>query len=373
MRGMFEQRSGALWRGRRDRGHPSGATMVRPFASRPMIRRLDRLARLGAFVLAMSSACQVAAPVGPRTTLDSIEDRERFEPLTEPPCSYCSTQNRKGLIQDDDRAVAWLRGDHNGGAIPIRLFLSAPRVVNDTYGLFFFDPDAGCVAAYQKDYGYRFHGWLRGAMVAEGPDGTLWHALSGMAFAGPRQGQKLVRIPSLVTDWGYWMILHPESTTYDLFDGERYDSAAVPAKMSSEARDTMGMVDWRLSPTAEILGVEVGARTLAVPLPTAEERACIRAELAGTSFAVFWYKPTRTAVAFRDVIDGKRHTFRADAVSPETAPFQDAETGTRWTLAGRAVDGPLKGRELEWVSSIQCRWFAWVAQYPTTTVHESSP
>src|SRR5215472_18333259 len=64
-----------------------------------------------------------------------------YKSLTEPPCSYVSTQNRKGLIRNDDRVIAWIRGAHNGGAFPLRLFLSGPRVVNDTYGLFFYDPD----------------------------------------------------------------------------------------------------------------------------------------------------------------------------------------------------------------------------------------
>src|SRR5687767_6275257 len=63
-----------------------------------------------------------------------------FVPLTEPPCSYCSTEHRKGLIHDDDLVLAWIRGAHNGGAIPVRHFLAGPRVINDTYGLFFYDP-----------------------------------------------------------------------------------------------------------------------------------------------------------------------------------------------------------------------------------------
>src|SRR5262245_11415019 len=57
-----------------------------------------------------------------------------FKSLTEPPCSYCSTQNRKNVIRADDRVIAWVRGDHNGGAAPVRLFLAGPRVLNDTYG-----------------------------------------------------------------------------------------------------------------------------------------------------------------------------------------------------------------------------------------------
>src|SRR5437867_3896012 len=111
-----------------------------------------------------------------------------FHSLTEPPCSYASTQNRKGFVRSDDRVIAWLRAVHNGGAIPIRHFLAAPRVINDTYGLFFYDADGGYVAAYTKDYGYEFYGWRGGVMVVKGKDGTLWSALSGR-HRGPPEGQ----------------------------------------------------------------------------------------------------------------------------------------------------------------------------------------
>src|SRR5262245_60014270 len=80
----------------------------------------------------------------------TLEKPGLFQPLTEPPCSYCSPQNRKGLIRGDDPVIAWIRGDHNGGAAPLRHFLAGTRVVNDTYGLFFYDPDGGYVAAYKK-------------------------------------------------------------------------------------------------------------------------------------------------------------------------------------------------------------------------------
>ena len=100
-----------------------------------------------------------------------------------------------------------------------------------------------------------------------------------------------------------------------------------------------------------------------------KERACYRDTVGGQKVAVFWYQLTQSAVAFSARLGEQELTFKADAISPETAPFKDAETGTRWTLAGRGVDGPLKGRELTWVNSVQCRWYAWVAEYPQTSVH----
>jgi len=294
----------------------------------------------------------------------------KFTALTEPPCSYCSTQDRKQLIADDDPVIAWIRAAHNGGAIPLRHFLAGPRVVNDTYGLFFYDPDGGYVSAFPKDYGFTFHGWRRGVMVARSEDGTLWSALSGRAFAGPRSGQRLERIPSLRTLWGHWLMLHPESTAYDLFDGKRYKVTELPTTMSDEAKRTMGEVDKRLDPMATVMGVRIGDASLAFALDGLPERACLVDKVAGRyNVAVFWYAPTRSAVSFSAVLDERKFDFFADPVSPETAPIKDRQTETRWTLAGRGVDGPLKGKELRWVDGVQCRWYAWVAEYPKTEIH----
>ena len=292
-----------------------------------------------------------------------------FQSLTEPPCSYCSTENRKGFVGEKERVLAWIRGAHNGGAVPLRHFIAAPRVINDTYGLFFYDPDGGYVGAFRKDYGYEFYGWRGGVMVVKGKDGTLWSALTGIAFEGPQKGQRLERIPSLMTDWGHWLMLHPESTAYNLFDGKKYPLAELPAQITPEAKETMGKLDSRLDPLANVLGVEAGGLTQAYPLDGAGERACFMDEPGGASIAVFWYQPTLSAVAFSAKLGDRKLTFFADDISPETAPFKDKETNTRWTLAGRAVDGPLKGQELSWVPSVQCRWYAWAAEYPGTGVY----
>jgi len=292
-----------------------------------------------------------------------------FESLTEPPCSYCSTESRKGFVKPDERVIAWVRGAHNGGAIPLRQFIAAPRVINDTYGLFFYDPDGDYVSAFTQDYGYEFYGWRGGVMVVKGKDGTLWSALTGIAFDGPKKGQRLERIPSMMTDWAYWLMLHPESTAYNLFDGKKYRLAELPGELSAEAKDSIGKVDSRLLPLANVLGVEVGGNTKAYPLDGPGERACFTDEVADQSVAVFCYRPTRSAIAYNSRLEGRKLTFYADNISPETAPFKDRETGTRWTLAGRGVDGPLRGQELQWVRSLQCRWFAWSGEYPATEVY----
>jgi len=292
-----------------------------------------------------------------------------FKSLTEPPCSYCSTEQRKNFVRPDDRVVAWIRGPHNGGAIPLRHFLAMPRVINDTYGLFFYDPDGGYVSVFKKDNGYEFQGWRGGVMVVKGRDGTLWSALTGIAFDGPQKGHRLERTPSMVTEWAHWLMLHPESTAYDLFDGKKYPMGELPETLSADAKKNMGKVDPRLEPLALVMGVEANGATEAFPIETAKERHCYTDKVGGEPVAVFWYGPTKSAVTFSARLDDRLLTFYADESSPETAPFKDKETGTRWTLAGRGVDGPLRGRELTWVNSVQCRWYAWAAEWPKTQVY----
>ena len=300
---------------------------------------------------------------------ERIDKPGHFDALTEPPCSYCSTQHRKGFTGTDERVIAWIRAAHNGGAIPIKPFLSKTRIINDTYGLFFHDTDGGYVTAFEKDYGYTFQGWRRGVMLVRGPDGTIWSALSGRGIEGPQTGKRLNRVPNFMTTWGHWLMLHPESTAYDLFDGQRYESAEWSTGIGPEARNTMGEVDPRLPATASVIGVEGKKSSKAYPLEVSEERACIMDELDGERYAVFWYAPTKSAVVFNARLGDRELNFYADGISPDTAPFKDRETGTRWTLAGRGVDGPLRGKELDWMPSVQCRWYAWAAEYPDTLVH----
>ena len=312
-----------------------------------------------------------AAVIPVNTSAEELKDlqRQTAQSITEPPCSYCSTQHLKSFISNDDRVIAWLRAAHNGGAFPLRHFLSGPRVVNDTYGLFFYDPMGQYVAAYQKDYGYELFGSRRGVMIVKGRDGTLWSALTGKAISGPQTGKRLKRIPSLVTDWGYWLMLHPESTTYDLFDGKKYETHPLSETISERDRVLFGNTDERLSATSVILGVEFDSTQKAYSLSGLPARACVLDEVNGQPIAVFWYAATKTAVAFDRRVEGQTLTFYADEISPESAPFKDKETGTRWTVAGRGIDGPLRGKELSWVNSIQCRWHAWSVEYPETQVY----
>src|SRR5947209_2844045 len=115
---------------------------------------------------------------------------DAFETLVNPKCSHCRDEAaRRADLTAGDRALCWTRGYSDGGAIPIRFFLAAHRVVSDSYGVFVYDPDAGYARGFAPSYEFRFHGWRNGVMVMRHADGTLFSCLSGVAFDGPRKGE----------------------------------------------------------------------------------------------------------------------------------------------------------------------------------------
>jgi hypothetical protein len=48
----------------------------------------------------------------------------------------------------------------------------------------------------------------------------------------------------------------------------------------------------------------------------------------------------------------------------------DEQTGSRWDITGRAVEGQLTNWTLTWIDSVQVKWFAWSAEYPATSIYE---
>lgn len=69
---------------------------------------------------------------------------------------------------------------------------------------------------------------------------------------------------------------------------------------------------------------------------------------------------------FRPEIDGRSLTFVRDG--GESAPIRDRETGSTWSIAGRAIDGELEGSQLEPVVHGDHFWFAWAAFTPDTEI-----
>jgi hypothetical protein len=310
-----------------------------------------------------------------------IEQPDAFKTLVNPNCSHCKDEakRRAGELKDDDRVLCWIRDKkYEGGAIPFRFFLNPYRVISDTYGVFVYDPDAGYARGFAPSLDFTFHGWRNGVMVMKHKDGTLYSCLSGRAFEGPKKGTKLEPVPTLVSDWGFWLKQYPDTVAYHMYD--KYKPTELPTKENEGSRKSRGPADERLPADTLVLGVAEGKEARAYPLDELDKGGMIKDKIDGKDCVVLWFDQTRTGAAYRpeasppEKTKGTPRRVTLEWVPPMqvrkgTGPWVDKETGSHWDITGRAVDGELKGWTLQWLDSTQVKWFAWAAEYPETTIH----
>src|SRR5207302_94602 len=134
------------------------------------------------------------------------------------------------------------------------------------YGVFVYDPDAGFARGFEPSYNFVFHGWRNGVMVIKDTkDGTMFSALSGVAFEGPRKGQRLKPVPTLTCTWGEWIERYPNAVAYHMFD--KYQPVELPKGENADSvKSRPAKTDPRLKPDELVLGVRVGDKTKAYPL-----------------------------------------------------------------------------------------------------------
>lgn len=349
-------------------------------------------------VALMASVLSLAAGVCRADEPPVVAKPGAFKTLVNPPCSHCrdEAKRRAADLTPGDRVLAWTRGYSDGGAIPARFFLSPYRVISDSYGVFVYDPDAGFSRGFAPSYDFRFYGWRNGVMVMSHKDGTLYSCLSGVAFDGPKKGTRLKPVPTVVSDWGWWLDQYPDAVAYHMFD--KYQPVELPSGENPDSVRSRGKPDPRLPANEEVLGVWTGTAAQAYPVGVLEKSGLITDATDGEPLVVLWEPKTRTASAYRPVAsqprrykapepddsgvsrldDGVPTPAGAGVVPPRKVTltpaqaagrFRDAETKSEWDVAGRCVAGELKGYTLEWVDSVQVKWFAWAAEYPGGSVY----
>lgn len=328
---------------------------------------------------------------------------DAFTTLINPACSHCrdEAKRREHELKPHDPVLWWIRGYSEGGVIPMRFFLAPYRVISDSYGVFVYDPDAGFARGFAPSYDFRFHGWRNGVMVMRHQDGTLYSTLTGLAFDGPKRGTRLKSIPTVVAEWGYSLEHYPNAVAYHMFD--KYQPMELPSGEAADSVKSRTQSDPRLAPQTGVLGVWTGKAARAYPLAALEKSGIVIDRVDNEPLAILWEPKTHSAAAYRPVASQPRKFKGPEpdthGISPADAGtllppgakelparkvtlklaapngagrFQDEETKTLWDVAGRGVEGELKGWTLQWVDGVQVKWFAWAAEYPATSIFESN-
>jgi hypothetical protein len=133
-----------------------------------------------------------------------------------------------------------------------------------------------------------------------------------------------------------------------------------------------------------VVGVALGGEAVGLSLDALADAeagaAATTISVGGEELIVLWKAGQATALeqatvdAGRDV--GSVGVFRPVAgettvtIRAADGAFTDEETGSTWTIAGRAEGGPLAGTTLERVPHLDTFWFAWSTYRPGTELIE---
>ncbi|MBI4611199.1 MAG: DUF3179 domain-containing protein [Candidatus Rokubacteria bacterium] len=213
---------------------------------------------------------------------------------------------------------------------------------------------------------------------------SLWSQMEGRAIVGDLAGTKLSWLPSNTIAYGEWKALFPRGKVLSRETGHRrayglnpydgYDEPNLPPFLFFD------QVDRRLPPKERVVGVVIGPSAKAYPFSVLAKRRVLTDTVDGEPLVIFHRPGTLSALdhnliaqsrdvgataVFRPVLDGKPLTFE-----PTETGFKDRETGSLWSLLGRAYQGPLAGKTLRPIIHVDAFWFAWAAFQPKTQVYQ---
>lgn len=206
--------------------------------------------------------------------------------------------------------------------------------------------------------------------------GSRWQQSSLEAISGPLQGQHLQLYPFLLTSWGEWRRLHPETVVLKPLAGyaERIPAANARIKqgLTGDGAAPSGVTyhDERLKPRTMVLGLVVSGASQAYPLETLRKVRVINEALAGTPILVVHQPASDTTTAFVARARGRTLTF--EPANAEASELNDRQTGSRWNAYGTCLSGRLQGAVLKPLILEPEFWFAWSEFHRNTTIYKGT-
>jgi hypothetical protein len=202
--------------------------------------------------------------------------------------------------------------------------------------------------------------------------GTWWQQVSGKAIQGPLKGKQLKGVFHDEISFSIWKREQPQGRV--LKPDERILASNQYAKSNWETsvgamRVVEGTdVDQRLPPRTLVIGVSVGGKAVAYPLTALQKQSPIIDTVGSVPIVIVLGDDKRSVRAFERTVDGRRLEFFQKTENNELQLI-DAETGSTWNFEGKAITGPLTGRQLQKVFVLEDYWFDWRIYHPDTTIY----
>jgi len=204
--------------------------------------------------------------------------------------------------------------------------------------------------------------------------GSRWQQSSLEAISGPLKGEHVKLYPFLLTNWGEWRKLHPDTLVLKPLPGyaERipdYNKAVLDGlSQRGSAPDGVLRTDKRLPPKTMILGLDAGGAHTAFPLNALRQARVINATVGSETVLVVHQPGSDTTTAFSARLNGKALKFTA--ANSGATELTDVDTRSRWDPYGHCISGSLAGSQLQSLILEPEYWFAWSEFHPDTTIYQ---
>ncbi len=215
---------------------------------------------------------------------------------------------------------------------------------------------------------------------------TLWQQFTGEGLVGDLTGEQLDFIPSQLISYANFKDAYPDGQVLSRATGfnRAYGQNPYAGYDTLAGRPFLftGELDERLAPVDRVVTVRFAEEDVdvAYPLATLAEMGAINDEPASHPIVVFHLPGTASALGASTIAEaddvGATAVFSRNVAeqtltfSREGEFFVDAETGTKWNIAGQAVEGELVGEELEQLVAADHFWFSWAAFRPNTIIYQ---
>ncbi len=203
---------------------------------------------------------------------------------------------------------------------------------------------------------------------------SWWQQFSGEALVGRMTGTKLRRIPASIASWRTVREHHPDALVLSRNTGFNRQYGRNPYSHYDRPDYRYPELEHLIRPPLpameRVVGIETENAAKAYRLEDVQQLQVIPDRLGDVPTVIFWRPGAVTAVddpvlvagrpigethVFSRLLDGRTLDFEPLG----DATFRDRQTGTRWSILGEGVSGPLAGRRLEPLIHYDIFWFVW--------------
>jgi hypothetical protein len=212
---------------------------------------------------------------------------------------------------------------------------------------------------------------------------TLWQQFTGKAIVGDYVGTNLKQIPSQIISFEQLKNSYPDAEVLSKDTGYDRNYGSNPYTGYDNINNTplfgAGNDDGRLPPMEKVIGVKLEEQHKAYPYSVTRKEQVINDRLANIPLLILHTEGATSAMDAARIAESKESgstgVFKRMVESKELSftmkdgQIVDDQSGSVWTIAGKAIEGPYKGKELKRVTFGDYFAFAWLVFWPDTEIY----